>query len=87
VSNSFEISIIFLQINQNQILLSHILLQQSNVVTVLNSLKPLGKSQIFFTLLIISSSSILAYRYSIYFHEMSAKYTPYIVQTIYTALA
>ena len=50
----------------------------------LKSLMPLHKSLTFLNLLLVSSSSILAFRYV---PEMSASFMSYIVQIIYIALA
>jgi len=46
----------------------------------------LYKSLIFFILLLVSSFSILAFRYAFFFPEVSASITSYIVQIIYLAL-
>ena len=69
----------------NQITLLILYSISSRLVTFLKiNDAPVQVSNIFFILLLVSSSSILAFRYP-FFPKMSAIFTSYIVQIIYIA--
>jgi len=63
----------------NQITLLILYSISSRLVTLLEALMPLYKFEIFFILLLVLSSSMLAFRYSVFFPDVSISFTSYTV--------